>query len=913
MRFANTCLHPRLPPVWSSGGVFTVLRVLALTACLLPGARAAGNLTVGQARLGNVFLVGEAVEIPVQTTGDRVEWTVTDFFGVTSAGTGVAVGQSGAATVRPAVSARKGYFELHLTARRAGAVVAQADTTFAVLPPPDPALKAGSPFGVMTHFAQGWNTDLMPLIARAGLRHIRDEQYWQNVEPDARGAFTFSSRNRDYMAAAAANGLEPLLEMTFGNSLYDHDPRAPATAFAPYTDEGRTGYANYGRALLGQYGAQVRTIEVWNEYNGSWCAGPAADDRPRAYAAMLRAAYERIKAARPDVRVLGGAAVLAPLPWFEDLFNAGALDSMDAAVIHPYRGVPEGVEKDVAALRDLTARYNHGAGPKPIWATECGTTDDAHPGRQEMARYLVRLLTLLRSAGVERIHWYLMRDHFSFTSGLLHSDQSPLGRYAPTAAYPAYANLVQQLGSAPCLRREPTDARTRVYLFGQGNAEVRVAWSTAPPSRLVLTTDTPVTVVDVMGESRVLTPTAGRLELTVDANPVYLRGNISALRETGRDLLLADSAGDFSGSQGEAPGTWSYGIYGGNPARYDPAAWQPMTWTRNTWGYQWQSPYPYSKIDEGGAHPSAGNGGQPIWAVRRWRSPLAATARITGQATRIGDGGDGTGVKIFVDGLEIFSQLLGAPGGGPKDASFDLRVPLRAGATVDFAVTPGPGVDMNFDATEFRAQITVPQAAATTFNDWRAGHFTAGELANAAISGDAADPDGDGIPNLLEYAFGLDPRAPDSAGLPTIGLGIVNSVTYLTLSFRQARAADLAYRVETSGDLGVNAWKPDGLPLGAPVDNGDGTDTVTYRDSVAVSAAPAAFYGCGSAGSEGGGPASADRSCRGEGGRRISLVAQMTTSFGDYCALGRALAPLAVFVPPFEDKLLHSICRGRGS
>jgi hypothetical protein len=45
---------------------------------------------------------------------------------------------------------------------------------------------------------------------------------------------------------------------------------------------------------------------------------------------------------------------------------------------------------------------------------------------------------------------------------------------------------------------------------------------------------------------------------------------------------------------------------------------------------------------------------------------------------------------------------------------------------------------------------------------WRQAHFSAPDLANAAISGDAADPDGDGIPNLLEYAFGLDPALTDS-------------------------------------------------------------------------------------------------------------------------------------------------------
>jgi hypothetical protein len=32
------------------------------------------------------------------------------------------------------------------------------------------------------------------------------------------------------------------------------------------------------------------------------------------------------------------------------------------------------------------------------------------------------------------------------------------------------------------------------------------------------------------------------------------------------------------------------------------------------------------------------------------------------------------------------------------------------------------------------------------------------ELTNPTVSGDDADPDGDGIPNLLEYAFALNPK-----------------------------------------------------------------------------------------------------------------------------------------------------------
>ena len=706
-------------------------RLLLLLACFTalllppPPANADDSLTVVQVRLGNVFVRGEPVEIRVQTTGDSLVWTVRDFYGQLSSGGPAAVGDTKAAkaipgqntaatgpasvVIRPASADRLGFFELHLVARRADKVVAQADTTFAVLPPGDVRKLADSSFGVMTHFAQGWDTALMPLIARAGWRHVRDEQYWQQVEPQ-RGRYVYGDRYRAYMAAAAANGLDPLVELTFGNDQYDHDPARPGTAWAPCTDEGRAGYANYAAALLKQYPSQIGTLEVWNEYNGTWCDGPASTDRAASYTRMLKTTYQRVKQTQPGVRVIGGAAILTPLPWFEDLFGAGALAFMDAVVIHPYVGVPEDAEKDVAALQDLIARSNRGGQPKPIWATECGSADPGHPGRQDMARYLVRLLTILRSTGVERIHWYLMRDYGGFTTGLLHADNDPLGRYVPTSAYPAYANLVQQLHHARFVRREGTDLRTRDYVFDKEGRDLRVVWSTGSPWTLVFKTKSPLVITDIMGNSHVVRPREGAVTVVADKDPVYIRGNVEGLDEPEGDVILADSVTGFSGAQGGTPGTWSYGYYHqGDSAAYQPADFKPMTWTRNPWVYQWQCQYGYVALGATGAHPGDSDY-KPVWSIRRWWSNAEGSVRLTGIATHGETGGDGVGIRIFLDGNEVYSQPLGGPDRAGS-ISFDVTGQVKRGSTLDFVVTPGPADDMNFDAVGFRARITQAGAA----------------------------------------------------------------------------------------------------------------------------------------------------------------------------------------------------------
>lgn len=78
-----------------------------------------------------------------------------------------------------------------------------------------------------------------------------------------------------------------------------------------------------------------------------------------------------------------------------------------------------------------------------------------------------------------------------------------------------------------------------------------------------------------------------------------------------------------------------------------------------------------------------------------------------------------------------------------------------------------------------------------------------------------ADPDGDGVTNLLAYALDLDPLSPASpAALPAVALDTATpDGPWLCLDYRvNAGAADLVYTVSSSADLG--AWTgivPDGV------------------------------------------------------------------------------------------------------
>jgi hypothetical protein len=88
----------------------------------------------------------------------------------------------------------------------------------------------------------------------------------------------------------------------------------------------------------------------------------------------------------------------------------------------------------------------------------------------------------------------------------------------------------------------------------------------------------------------------------------------------------------------------------------------------------------------------------------------------------------------------------------------------------------------------------------TPFEQWRQARFTPAQLAEPLFSGDAADPDGDGLANLLEYALDLDPLSAASATATITGLE--PGTGRLSLTFRRARpATELTYVVEGSSDI----------------------------------------------------------------------------------------------------------------
>jgi hypothetical protein len=104
------------------------------------------------------------------------------------------------------------------------------------------------------------------------------------------------------------------------------------------------------------------------------------------------------------------------------------------------------------------------------------------------------------------------------------------------------------------------------------------------------------------------------------------------------------------------------------------------------------------------------------------------------------------------------------------------------------------------------------------FEAWRMEKFDAAELADTAVSGFHADPDGDGRENLLEYALGFEPKIAESAFSPVLA---VDGEGCLTLTYnRPKHVTGVTYLVEVTEDL-AGSWASD------PV-----TETVVFEDDL---------------------------------------------------------------------------------
>ena len=117
---------------------------------------------------------------------------------------------------------------------------------------------------------------------------------------------------------------------------------------------------------------------------------------------------------------------------------------------------------------------------------------------------------------------------------------------------------------------------------------------------------------------------------------------------------------------------------------------------------------------------------------------------------------------------------------------------------------------------------------------WRAARFGVHNLTldtQAATWGDEADPDRDGVKNILEYAFDLDPLAADDGGAITVATsGGLAAITFP----RHPGRTDMKYEIEASSALTSGGWSAIASSTGGAATVASGASAVSEITTGAV-------------------------------------------------------------------------------
>lgn len=103
------------------------------------------------------------------------------------------------------------------------------------------------------------------------------------------------------------------------------------------------------------------------------------------------------------------------------------------------------------------------------------------------------------------------------------------------------------------------------------------------------------------------------------------------------------------------------------------------------------------------------------------------------------------------------------------------------------------------------AFVEINAVEPATVAQWRALYF--GTTNNSGSAASTADPDHDGLTNLLEYAFGLVPTNAESAWHPTGSIVDISGTHWPRLTFlRNTNASDVTFVVQATNRLPATGW-----------------------------------------------------------------------------------------------------------
>ena len=161
------------------------------------------------------------------------------------------------------------------------------------------------------------------------------------------------------------------------------------------------------------------------------------------------------------------------------------------------------------------------------------------------------------------------------------------------------------------------------------------------------------------------------------------------------------------------------------------------------------------------------------------------------------------GIQVTKGGANSGDFALGTNG---------LPSSLAAGASATFAVTFTPSGGgartaslqiLSSDADEGVFDVALTGSGISALQAWRQLNF--GTTSNTGLAADTADADLDGVTNVVEFAFGLNPNSAASMQLPQ---GVVSNGNFVLGFTQPAGVGGVTYGVDWSPNPAPGPWNP---------------------------------------------------------------------------------------------------------
>lgn len=202
---------------------------------------------------------------------------------------------------------------------------------------------------------QAYKEYLVPL----GIKRLRMQAGWARTET-VKGTYQWGWLDT-IVNDAVSRGLQPWLETSYGNSIYQGGGGENLSAGIPNSAEALQAWDKWVEALVNRYKTKVTDWEVWNEPN----FGDNEINSPEKVAELNIRTSRIIKRVQPGAKISGLAMGHISLPWADAFFKVlkknAAFPLFDNFTYHDYVYNPDANYAHVNELHNLLLSYDPAA------------------------------------------------------------------------------------------------------------------------------------------------------------------------------------------------------------------------------------------------------------------------------------------------------------------------------------------------------------------------------------------------------------------------------------------------------------------------------------------------------------------------------------------------------------------------